>query len=183
MAQYHKFYCFYESQSEPGCTTRCGCTPTLAHLQLGCGARCTPHVQLLLVYFRCACQLQYTCSLGVVQVVLLMYTFYQCTTGVYSSDTPGELSYGIGHGTPGRTPGNKKVHFSSTPQPQGGVLLVVHPTCMYSRTRSGYCPYRITRMQLCFLSFRMVMKSVLLVMKHSVNYLKSTKKLTVYQMR
>ncbi len=86
-------------QSEPGCTTRRGCTPTLAHLQLGCGARCTPHVQLLLG------------------------------------------KYGIGHGTPGGTPGNKKVNFSSTPQPQRGVLLVVHP--MYSRTRSGsvsVCP-------------------------------------------
>ncbi len=31
-------------QSEPGCTTRCGCTPTPVHLQLGCGASCTPRV-------------------------------------------------------------------------------------------------------------------------------------------
>ncbi len=42
---------------------------------------------------------------------------------------------GIGHGTPGGTPGIKKVHFSSTPEPRWGVLLVVHP--MYSRTPSG----------------------------------------------
>ena len=42
---------------------------------------------------------------------------------------------GVGHGTPDGTPDIKKVHFSSTPQPLGGVLLVVHP--MYSRTRSG----------------------------------------------
>ncbi len=73
-------------------------------------------------------QLQYTCSLGVVQGVLLMY---KC---------------GIGHGTPGGTPGNKKVHFSSTARPLGGVLLVAHP--MYSRTPSGMiltdqCGYHI----------------------------------------
>ncbi len=66
-------------------------------------------------------QLQDTCSSGVVQIVLLMYNFY--------------YKCGIGHGTPGGTPGLKKVHFSSTPQPLRGVLLVVHP--MYSRTRSG----------------------------------------------
>ena len=32
------------TQSEPECSTRCGCTPIPVHLQLGSDARCTPHV-------------------------------------------------------------------------------------------------------------------------------------------
>ncbi len=39
----------------------------------------------------------------------------------------------VGHGTPGGTLGIKKVHFSSTPQPLGGVLLVYH-ALQYNKT-------------------------------------------------
>ncbi len=52
---------------------------------------------------------------------------------LYSSCTP---LTSVGRGTPGGTPGIKKVYFSSTPRPLGGVPLVVHPMCTH--TRSGY---------------------------------------------